>query len=521
MAPYREKKQGTPSSGFPHPDPLEVTRTTSNNSMNSAPDSPAGSRISTTSAVLECDYDTNPTVLYQAIEAKQWDYAISLLDGTKMPKNAEEEKEASSTWVVRKENNGKLRWRLLPLHAAIIFGSPVQLIELLLADYPQGAQCKDDRGMLPLHLAFRCQASWDVIDELITCFPLGVFVSERKGRTPLQCLSKSMPPKDNNQNHNTSMQSIASVNEGSSFRTVAGVLELYSQIVISGERKRVEQETRNLAATSIAQIQDSHHRQLEAMRKKMEADKKDAKQQREQLESENQQLRQRLEQLEQQLVERDQSHIDMTKKLKLTNVKLDLATERAEANDDLHDNNNNNTNQQYKSLDKVLRMMAETMVQQQKAYHGRVQKLLANYQELVAEREQMRTIFVKDSKANQQKEVIMLESFRNWFREEDKKLMMQERSLLLPSSPAASTDCRTDFLKLKIPATPKSATSTATPKSTLSDSVPTISSTAINAKKPTTTPTTPKPTVTISRIPLSEDKEERPSPTTEPREAAA
>ena len=79
MAPYREKKQGTPSSGFPHP--LEVTRTTSNSSMNhslgSVPESPTGS-ISRNS-VLECDYDTNPTVLYQAIEAKQWVIQIEIL----------------------------------------------------------------------------------------------------------------------------------------------------------------------------------------------------------------------------------------------------------------------------------------------------------------------------------------------------------------------------------------------------------------------------------------------------------
>ena len=532
MAPYREKKQGTPSNGFPHLDPLEVTRTTSNNSeISMPPDSPSGSRISMNLAVLECDYDTNPTVLYQAIEAKQWDYAISLLEGTKKPKTAELEKEASSTWVVRKESNGKLRWRLLPVHAAIIFGSPVRLIELLLADFPLGAQCKDDRGMLPLHLAFRCQASWDVVDELITTFPLGVFVSERKGRTPLKCVSKSMPANNNNNNNinnnnnnnnnnNTSTQSsVASIpSDPSSFRTVAGVLELYSQIVISGERKRVEQETRNLAATSIAQIQDSHHRQLEAMRKKMEAQKTEQKHQRDALEVENRTLRQKLENLEKELAERDQSHLDMTKKLKLTNVKLDLATERAEANDD---GSIASQNKHPKSVDKMLRMMAETMVRQQKAYHGRVQKLLNNYQELVAEREQMKSIFEKNSNINQHKEAVMLESFRNWFREEDKKLMMQERSLLIPSSPASSVDCRTDFLK-----TPTSAS--ITPKSLKTprlDAVPTISSKTIAAKKPPT-PTTPTLIKKVARtIPTAPaiprlDKE-WPSPTSEPREEPA
>ena len=42
------------------------------------------------------DDDSNPTVLYQAIEAKQWDYAISLFTEEGKNKTADEEKEASA-----------------------------------------------------------------------------------------------------------------------------------------------------------------------------------------------------------------------------------------------------------------------------------------------------------------------------------------------------------------------------------------------------------------------------------------
>lgn len=549
MAPYREKKQGTTSSGFRHPDPLEVTRTTSNNSESSGPDSPTNSRLSSATTVLECDYDTNPTVLYQAIEAKQWEYAISLFTKEGKTKNGDgkdnEEADASSTWVVRKECNGKLRWRLLPLHAALIFGAPLKLIELLLADYPLAAQCKDDRGMLPLHLAFRKEASWDVIDELLTMYPLAVFVSDRKGRTPLKCgVSKTLPiqpqPQQNNYNNHNTIKSVGSSvsalsngqlpDKKSPFRTTAGVLELYSQIVVSGERKRVEQETRTLAQTSILQIQNTHHRQLGAIRKKAESEKAEANERTEQLENENKELQERLDKLEKELAERDQSHSDMTKKLRLTNVQLNLANERAEANvsspgsTQTHQNNPKN-----KSIDKMLRMMAETMVRQQKAYHGRVQELLTNYQELVAEREAVRSVFVKDSSAQQQKEAVMLESFRNWFRDEDKKLAMQERSLLMPSPPPPqSVDCRTDFEKEKrndsiqescdavvsTVASDESIEVTTTtmptiPEKVCQDSVPTITSTAIAT------------TTTILRVPLSNgDKQERPLQK-EPREAPA
>lgn len=477
MVPYNQKKAGT--AGM---DPLEVTRTTSNNSMTSVPDtdSPTSSRMSSSSTVLECDYDLNPTVLYQAIEAKQWDYAISLFTEEGKNKTADEEKEASATWVVRKESNGKLRWRLLPLHAAIIFGSPQRLVELLLADYPLAAQCKDDRGMLPLHLAFRCQASWDVIDELLTTYPLGVFVSERKGRMPIQCVSKSMPDRNN---HDTiqEVKNGESASNKSSFKTVAQVLDLYSQIVISGERKKVEQETRTLAQTSISQLQDFHQRQLETMRKKTESDKAEAKHQREQLETENKQLKERLEQLEKELVARD---YDMSQK---------LTQEHATGHSSPQAKQHNN-----KSVDRVLRMMAETMVRQQKTYHGRVQKLMTSYQELVSEREQLRSIFLKESNSSQQKEDALLESFRKWHIEEDKKLKIQERSLMVPPSPSASVDSRTGFPKdKKVPSSERQKPSP--------ESVPKISSTPSS----TTTSKT-----TITQIPLSEGtKSQKPTKT--------
>mmetsp|Transcript_4419 Transcript_4419/g.9591 ORF Transcript_4419/g.9591 Transcript_4419/m.9591 type:complete len:593 (+) Transcript_4419:231-2009(+) len=576
MTPYREYSDSTGSNGFPqqqqqqYPDPLEVTRTTSNNSMGSSiPDSPTNSRLSAAAAVSECDYDTNPTFLYQAIEAKQWDYAISLFTNrgsctsTSTSKNDEDielvdGEEASATWVVRKECNGKLRWRLLPLHAAVIFGSPLKLIELLLADYPLAAQCKDDRGMLPLHLAFRHQASWDIIDELLTTYPLAVFVSDRKGRPPLKCrLAKSFPLPQNNDNHNHGGSGVSSSNKNkhkhnngsesalsnsnnsdtsSAFRTVAGVLELYSQIAVSGERKRVEQETRNLAQNSIAQIRDSHHRSLEAIRKSTESNKTEAKQKTDQLETEKLQLQERLEELEQKLAERDQSHTDMTKKLQLMNVQLSLANERAEeatqanananananinanasSTNNLLDNSNStststntHTNHQTnsstannKSVDKMLRMMAETMVKQQKIYHGHVNELLTSYQEMVTEREAMRFILMKDSKVQyeQQKESILLQSYRKWFHEEGEKLSQQERSLAI--SPHSLSMPQPSSSPVE-----KCSTSPTTPCITATATAATAAAATTPPAVATVAATTPPPAVAATTTPILSDNE--------------
>jgi hypothetical protein len=184
---------------------------------------------------LECDYDLNPSVLYQAIEAKQWDYAVKYIS---KPDGAIQ----AATWVTRKEKNGKLRWRLLPIHAAIIFGSPPRIIEMLLQVNPSCAQQKDDQGMLPLHLAFRNDSDWEIIEELLTAFPSGVNVKDRKGRTPIQSASTKR----------------------------ATVMDLYTQISISSERQRAVAESRTALDARIAAMQESHINTLTNLKEEWE-----------------------------------------------------------------------------------------------------------------------------------------------------------------------------------------------------------------------------------------------------------
>lgn len=86
----------------------------------------------------EADYDQGATVLYQCIENKDWDSALSRL---------EEAPVEAKTWVYRKESNNKMRWRLLPMHAVCIFRAPMALIEALVEVYADGPKMKDDQGM--------------------------------------------------------------------------------------------------------------------------------------------------------------------------------------------------------------------------------------------------------------------------------------------------------------------------------------------------------------------------------------
>lgn len=144
---------------------------------------PAGaSAASPRRPVFECDYDTNPTELYLSVQRKDWDGAVER--SATCPHEA-------STWVSRKEADGKLRWRLLPLHAAIIFRAPERTVSALLFAFAQGAACKDDQGMLPLHLAFRNGCDEGVVHLLLMAYPQSVDVQDRKGRTPMVLAQQS------------------------------------------------------------------------------------------------------------------------------------------------------------------------------------------------------------------------------------------------------------------------------------------------------------------------------------------
>ncbi len=133
----------------------------------------------------EQDYNKDPTELYLTLQRKDWQQAIELLGN---------DAQQAATWVSRKESGGGLLWRLLPIHAAIIFSAPESVVEAVLKAFPEGAQHKEDQGMLPLHLAFRMGAAENVVSLLLNAFPDSVNVTDRKGRTALELAESSSGP---------------------------------------------------------------------------------------------------------------------------------------------------------------------------------------------------------------------------------------------------------------------------------------------------------------------------------------
>lgn len=186
--------------------------------LNAASSTPSAvNRILKPRPPLECDYDQSPTDLYKLLEKSEWNTVTERLED----ESEVDFRQQASVWVIRKEPNGKLRWRLLPLHAAIIFGAPGDVVEAVLEACPDAASLKDDQGMLPLHLALRVEypLNWGVIEELLTANPGAVVLRDRKGRTP-----------------------IAGGLLKSSNQAPLSVLQLYSSIVAATAKKQAKQE---------------------------------------------------------------------------------------------------------------------------------------------------------------------------------------------------------------------------------------------------------------------------------------
>jgi len=138
----------------------------------------AGIEISVPSVV---NYDTNPTKLYSLIESKQITEAIE---------HCKSHPEESSTFVVKKDGTS-IRWKLLPLHAALMMRSSDSLIKTLVISFPEGVKEKDDRGMLPLHLAFCFSASESVINVLLDVYAEAMEVKDSKGKVPIDHIEKT------------------------------------------------------------------------------------------------------------------------------------------------------------------------------------------------------------------------------------------------------------------------------------------------------------------------------------------
>tara|TARA_B110001452_G_C15225718_1_gene424817 strand:+ start:320 stop:2293 length:1974 start_codon:yes stop_codon:yes gene_type:complete len=78
----------------------------------------------------------------------------------------------------------------LPLHFAVEFSAPHDVILELLKAYPAGVRTSDVFGMLPLHYAVSAKADMTVIRELLSVWPDAVSSADAHGTTPFEMISE-------------------------------------------------------------------------------------------------------------------------------------------------------------------------------------------------------------------------------------------------------------------------------------------------------------------------------------------
>jgi len=193
----------------------------------------------------EREFDKNPTVLYALVQKKLWKETIARTKTN--PKEAR-------AYISRREKDGRIRWRLLPLHAAIVFKAPEDVIEALLSSFPKAAESKDDQGMLPLHLAFRNNASEAVVNLLLLANPESVNSPDRKGRVPLTLAKAAASPKRE--------LYIQALEKGPSH---------YAVTALACARDRIIAEQKEIHEAQIEETRKSHEAEIEKM--KIEAEK--------------------------------------------------------------------------------------------------------------------------------------------------------------------------------------------------------------------------------------------------------
>lgn len=156
----------------------------------------------------ERDYDVNPTKLFVYLQQKAWGLASDQLElapdeakiwvyrklSVKPAENVEDGYNSkamvvsSQELVVHDGNVDKLRWKLLPLHASIVLGAPLEIIMGIIKVYPNAARMPDERGSLPVHLAAsRLDVDPEgekVVLQLFGAYPDSIHAQDRKGRTP-------------------------------------------------------------------------------------------------------------------------------------------------------------------------------------------------------------------------------------------------------------------------------------------------------------------------------------------------
>ena len=226
--------------------------------------------------VWEVDYDKAPTDLFQALEARQFCYVESMYDQQNVQFNKE-----CKTWVVAHgQKKDQLRFRALPLHAALVFGAPDDLVTKIFSSYPLAARGRDVKGRLPIHLAMEHHASDLIVNLIIEAFPKGIFAIDKKSKTPLDYIKDDMAR--GQLKKNTLLIVSAKVEEERAKWELEKAESLAKQRLeltsdtefIKPIIEKVTQDVENDYASKLSLVEENYKKEMEAMKKLYESETK-------------------------------------------------------------------------------------------------------------------------------------------------------------------------------------------------------------------------------------------------------
>ena len=129
-----------------------------------------------------------PTELSRSISAEEWPRAVEL--ATRQPRQA-------NAWSKRTGFfEGRTVANVLPIHEAAVGGAPLEVMQALVAAYPEGlTQVESSYQRMPLHCACRKNAIPQVIQLLCEAQPDACLAADSLGRLPLHyALSNGADP---------------------------------------------------------------------------------------------------------------------------------------------------------------------------------------------------------------------------------------------------------------------------------------------------------------------------------------
>ena len=122
---------------------------------------------------LDVDYNS-PTELFKFLEAKKWNM---------VKERVEECPHEAASWITRRGKDGSIRWKILPLHAALCTKAPKDTLIYVVQACAKAFSLADDQGGLPMCLAFQDEhIGEEVIKIMFQSNPPGINAKDKEGK---------------------------------------------------------------------------------------------------------------------------------------------------------------------------------------------------------------------------------------------------------------------------------------------------------------------------------------------------